>query len=593
MPLGAQVELEYDAPTSTTNSAVQSVTETLTYPSCYRIVQTDPADPTITEVVRGRASLTDRNARLEQFRVRPNPGMGMGPIQMQHEAPALVSDNLFTNHGFRQPSIFASGSAGTSGNVLAPSWFRGRIIALSNNLTTMRVILGSYDPRLDPNIRMLYGVGNPEPNYGPKHEGGALDFTYDPGVFFTDNPGMGMGTTFTDDEPLISDIGGSVSIVDGWVYVTHRNGHVRAYSNQGGGGAGVIGGNPPLVQLDNIQPPSSGNLSKAPYRDAADPNRGIHISFDQRVATDPTNTTYYADVNPASPDAPLLLEWGQTFWVVVDFGPSNEIGQPNQVDANMPPTAGGGNDDINPDILNPQNGITVQLRSPNGAVQQLTGQTRGSAVQVVNNRVVGVVQVYAGVPSLTNPLTPGTPLLWEKDSAGFTGEVTYELQVAQQGVRWRWPTYTADMSGRGVPDATKEHYWETERAQGQNRFPTTAGNVMIPALLNRTSSLPNACSVFAIIASQSTAFETSARTDTASPPASTMSSTTDVARSPSRSTTATFAPSEANSSADSRPISPAAPVMSATFPSSLMRGRPPPTRRTRRTVRPASDRPRL
>lgn len=483
IPVNTPVELQYDAPTSPSNDAPVSVTETLTYPSCYRKVFTDPNDATVTTIARGRASLTEGNARLEQSRYFTPPGMG-NPQVVQTEFPALVDSSFFGAYDGRQPSMFVSGSVGAQGNVLAPAWFRGRIIALTQTLKTQRVILGGYDPRLDPNIQMQYSVGPPEANYGPKFEAGARDFTYDPGVFHATGMGMGVGSVFRDDEPLVSDVGSSVSIIDGWVYVTHRNGHVRAYANQGGGGAGVSYGNPPQVVLDQVQPNTSGNLVHAPAPDPLNPSpdkpRGIHFTTNPN---DPTDTTAFLDqAAGATVDSPLLIEWGDTINVVVDFGSANELAPPNTVNGNAQWT-GNQNDDIDGQVL--QNTVQAQIRSPNGAVQQLGAQGRGVYPQVYNgaggSRVAAVIQVFTGVPSITNPLTPGTPLLWEKDAtanpSAWTGEVTYELQVAQQGLRWRWPPY----QGANQADPAREHYWETERSQGQTRYPTTSGlNAGVP-----------------------------------------------------------------------------------------------------------------
>lgn len=480
IPFNATIELEYD--TLPGNGGSATVTEQLPFMSCFRLFTPDPNAPQTTTVVRGRASFTEGNVRLEQYRFRlQNPP----PNINDHEGPALVNDVLFTTYGYRQPSMFAAGSSSSNGTLLAPSWFRGRIIALSHRLRTLRVILGSYDVRLDPNIQMQFSVGPPEPNYGPKFETAPddRDFTYDPGVWFGG---------FYDDESRISDVGASVTIVDGWTYVAHRNGHVRAYANVGGG-AGTTFGNPPYLELDKIQPATGGNLVHAP---AADPTaltdltnprpRGIHFTSDP---TRPYDPSLFLDRAPgATPDSPLLIEWGDTLNVVVDFGAANELAPANSVDGNKTWTDMTQNDDIDGQVL--QNEVQAQIRSPNGAIQQLPGQARGVRPQVYtdpgnpdNSRICAVIQVFTGVPSITNPLTPGTPLLWEKDSttnpSAWTGEVTYEIQVAQQGLRWRWPPYAVTDPNATPPtyqtDTAREHYWETERSVNNVRFPTTSG----------------------------------------------------------------------------------------------------------------------
>src|SRR5512142_2789084 len=97
--------------------------------------------------------------------------------------------------------------------------------------------------------------------------------------------------------------------------------------------------------------------------------------------------------------------------------------------------------------------------------------------------------------------------------------------------------------------------------------PSSAGNM--PALLKRTSSVPYLFSAAAIIASTSRASDTSAWTNSALPPAFSISATVSRPAASLTSATTTFAPSRANRRADSRPMPLPAPVMTATLPESL------------------------
>ncbi|MGV3723602.1 MAG: hypothetical protein ACO1SX_22115, partial [Actinomycetota bacterium] len=480
-PSGVQLTIEYQAPTSATDPTLQTVTETIAYPSCYRLEFPNLADFTVTSVVRSRASLGVDYNRLEQRRVRRN---SPPPSTVTDEAPAKIDESLFNTYGWRPPAMMASGSSSTNGTLMVPSWYRGRIISFSNRLRAMRMVLGSYDPRIDPAIQQAFGAGPPAENttspnleagdYGPDWRVGR----FDPGVFY--------GTSVKD-MPLISDPGCSVVLVDGWMYVMYRNGHLRAFSNVGGGAAGTQY-YPPIYYPP--APPNNGNLVRAPL--------GIYLTNNP---TDPTIRSAYrgfdaaGNPDPTLLDQSLMVEMGETLNVVVDFGPVSELAQPQTIDPNAPPTAAPG-DDLDMQVL--QYDVQAQLRSSNGAVQQLPGLNRGvrptTYPSASGDRVMAVVQVFTGLPSPTNPLTPGTPLLWEKDpsstvpGADFTGEVTFDLQVTQQGVQWRWPGYTEDTANPGtyLPDPAKQHFWEGERngqypaapapATRQNvRFPTTGG----------------------------------------------------------------------------------------------------------------------
>jgi len=446
---GVQLILTYDAPTSPTNAAVQSVTESIDYPSCYRLDYADPTDLTTPTIRRSRASLSVNYNRLEQRRIRRASGVAT----VTDELPAEIDQSLVDAYGWRPAAMMASGSASTNGTLMAPTWFRGRIVAFSNRLLTQRVILGCYDPHIDPAIGGTVPV-----NYGPT----GREFRYDPGVFYND---------YLDDEPLVTDVGGSVVLVDGWAYVMYRNGHFRAFSNVGGGASGTQY-YPPIFYPPAS--PNNGNLVRAPFHDATDTNRGIHISKNPAVANsdvEATNTANYLDLS-GTLDQSVMLEMGQMVYIIVDFGPRSEVTDPQTIDPNAPHTPGAA--EIDMQVL--QYEVQAQLRSSNGAVQQLPGLNRGVRPTVKNNRIVAVIPVFTGVPSATNPLTPGTPLLWEKQPVDFTGEVTFDIQVTQQGVQWRWPGGETPNGGGGWnADPNKQHFWENERNTGSTRFATTAG----------------------------------------------------------------------------------------------------------------------
>src|SRR5215470_6538508 len=93
---------------------------------------------------------------------------------------------------------------------------------------------------------------------------------------------------------------------------------------------------------------------------------------------------------------------------------------------------------------------------------------------------------------------------------------------------------------------------------------------LMPALLTRMSSLPNADTVVLTAASQSGSLVTSSFTNRAWPPAAAILSATCRASSSSTSATTTFAPSRAKIVASLCPIPLAPPVTIATFPASLI-----------------------
>ncbi|HTE16951.1 MAG TPA: hypothetical protein VK689_01050, partial [Armatimonadota bacterium] len=299
-------------------------------------------------------------------------------------------------------------------------------------------------------------------------------FNGDPGEFTTGD--IGPNDTLYPDRMMagtlpipLTEVGASVTLVDGWLYVTYRNGHTRAYSIQGGGGGPGTGGGTGNTPIFTLPPPNGiGNQTFAPDPLLGPPGEGrigIHITT---TPNDPTNTANYRD---RAGDRGLLLEWGETIHVVVDFGPASALAD-DTVDVSESPRP---NRFIDRQIT--QNEVQAQIRSSNGAVQQLPGATRGARPREVNGRIVAVIPVFAGVPSPTNPLTPGTPLLWERGATEFQGELTYDLQVTQQGIQWSWEPRP------NPPDQAtvrKQHYWEIERPNGNQRFPTTAGGGNTP-----------------------------------------------------------------------------------------------------------------
>src|SRR5262245_54271755 len=92
----------------------------------------------------------------------------------------------------------------------------------------------------------------------------------------------------------------------------------------------------------------------------------------------------------------------------------------------------------------------------------------------------------------------------------------------------------------------------------------------MPALLTRTSSFPYKRSASATAPAQSDSLVTSRRTNVASPPTARISSTVALPSASRTSPSTTFAPSFVNRRPASAPIPRAPPLISATFPSSLM-----------------------
>src|SRR5215470_7981832 len=92
----------------------------------------------------------------------------------------------------------------------------------------------------------------------------------------------------------------------------------------------------------------------------------------------------------------------------------------------------------------------------------------------------------------------------------------------------------------------------------------------MPALLTRTSSFPYTRSASVTAPAQSDSLVTSRRTNVASPPAARISSTVFLPSASRTSPSMTFAPSFVNRRPASAPIPRAPPLISATFPSSLM-----------------------
>jgi hypothetical protein len=501
LPVTGNIRLEYDTPTSPVNNTPVSFTERIDYPSCYRRVLRDPDFNTPANagnpiIVRGRASLSVANTRLEQrfYQRRDNQTPPL-PNLLFEEDPALVRTDYFTirpadplppdpnarfnpAEGWRQPAMMAAGSLSLSGTLMAPTFYRGRIIALDHRLRLQRILVAAIDPhRLDSSVDgpdPLYPFGPPLRNRTTGMPDPAGDqfgrwFTYDPGEFYNDTAQLSGGEVpdvgpFRDDEPRVTDVGGSVTLVDGWLYVTYRNGHTRGYSVTGAGAGTTFGAIPYYEPPPPQQGVTNGNLIKAPqdirFLNNSDPNSGFR---DARGL-----------------DRSLLLEWGEILYVLVDFGPYNELAPPQSVDPNAAPTPGTPNDEIDGQVLERE--VLGQIRSSNGAVQPLPGLARGvrPTRMTINSltppdRVAAVVPVFCGIPSPTNPLTPGTPLLAERVATHmnqfmtFQGELTYDIQITQPGLQWRWGPYN------GQANAPKQHFWETERNQGATRFPTTAG----------------------------------------------------------------------------------------------------------------------
>lgn len=454
-----QITLEYNAPQAS-GSAVDAVTETLDYPSCYRRDIPDPSAPfdinnpnPVGTDRRTRASLGVAHNRLEERRREVRNGSGTIVRAALDEEPAEVNTALFRLTptpdaagnplpdlgGWRQAAMFASGSVNGVGELLVPSLFRGRTIGFDHHLRFQRSVLGCYDPHIP-----VSGAGAPP--YGPV----GREFTYDPGEFAID------GTAVLDDFPACTDVAGGAVMVDGWLYLTYRNGHIRGYSN-GGGGYGQTY-NPPYY----TPPQNSGNngaLVEAP--------RSIRILKGSTLGD-------YRDKDTADNDQldrSVMFDWGELVNIEVDFGLASDLKQELNIDPN--------DDIIEIDAQVLRNAVQAQVRSSNGAIQPVPSLSPGvrPTVQTLNGapHVVAVVPLFLGLASATNPLTPGTPLLWELPSARFSGELTYDIQVTQPGVQWRWPDHLDTWKSDNTNKPDRQHYWETERTQGAARFSGTAG----------------------------------------------------------------------------------------------------------------------
>ncbi len=473
-----QVELTY---TYRDNSGTLQAARTdppAPLPSCYRRDTTRPGyDRTVTAndfIVRGRASLSVNRARLQLQLVQT------GTVHTEH--PAQVDAVDFTTFDQRPPSMFAAGSANAGGLVLVPIWYRGRVIALNNRLQPLTALPGLHDTR--------YGAGNVLTS----------PFDGDPGPFV-----VLTNENFVD-HPEWTDIGASVTEIDGWLYLTYRNGHTRAWSNQGGGAPGTDGPNTPIFTQPPL--PNFGNRVRAPV--------AIRL-LEVPVGTTPTpqdviSGTYpYRDVSRTA-DGALLLEYGEDVHILVDFGDfqlgdlrdnSDSTYNPNEPN---PPMGDGFYLDSR--LLDPQNVVQAQLLSSIGAIGQLAAPSRGVGVywnRDTGGRCFALITLNTGFPSGTNPLTPGTPVLREKAAGQFlANEALYYLQVTQSGVQWLWPhsdpndaqgnPYPAGTVTQGLypsytnanaattsptnytqPDPRRIHYWTIEPNQGATRFPKTAG----------------------------------------------------------------------------------------------------------------------
>jgi hypothetical protein len=498
---GTQVTVQYDAPTSTSDPTPQTVTETLTYPSCYRLEQIDanvPADPTnsaTSRIWRGRASMGDKFQRLEQRRIErfpapPGSPPGTPPAldpRITNESAAQVDDSEFNpfNSALLPPgrigAMMAAGSASSAGTLLVPAYFRGRVIALSHNLDFLRAITGFTHPDLETS-----GVA-----VGPF---GAADG--DPGDFADSDPNPMTTTFYVADIPSQPRVGSSVTVVNGWTYITYRNGHIRGYSNQGGGAAGTGGGSRPRFTPPAPTQGGIGTVVWAP--EPPDPSAlpgnddgGIHL-LDARTIEQARDIVggkikikaRYLDSNSTDPDVlsrALMCEYGQTLYFLVDFGGASRLVFPQSVDiANLPPAEQRRDNRIDGQTL--QGELRGQIIGGPGAVQGNGVANQGVRPQRIDNTVNGatedhiaaIVPVFCGIPS-GNPLTPGTPLLWQRDPDSndwnFNGQIIYNVQITHQGVQWRWRPRPTDPLG----NTNKIHYWDQERPQGAKRFADTGG----------------------------------------------------------------------------------------------------------------------
>lgn len=476
-----RVELTYQARDAMGN--LQTYTDAAAdLPSCYR---RDTVAATYNRasndiIVRSKASLSVNRGRLEGRLIQAGV--------VYDEFPAQVDLTAFNTYDQRQPSMFATGGANSSGLVFAPSWYRGRIIVFNNRLQGLTALPGFHDTR--------YGSGNV---ISPPFDG-------DPGPF----------VTLTDenlrDEFSYMDIGASVTEVDGWLYLTYDNGHTRAWSNQAGGAPGTDGPNTPIF----TQPPSPnfGNRVRAPIAIRLVDPRGTDTVVDNQDIL--SNNFDYRDAVRTG-DGALLLEYGEDIQILVDFGTpgayvENSDSQRNANDPNTadPLTTG---QFLDSRLVDPQNVVQAQLLSSIGAISQLSAPARGIPVtwDQGSGRCFALLTLNTGYPSGTNPLTPGTSVLREKQVGQFqANEALYYLQVTQSGVQWLWPhsdpidptgaPYTTGTPPAGVtigqypsyaseaaraanptiytnPDPRRIHYWTIEPNQSgvPDRFPRTAG----------------------------------------------------------------------------------------------------------------------
>src|SRR5882724_1167564 len=108
------------------------------------------------------------------------------------------------------------------------------------------------------------------------------------------------------------------------------------------------------------------------------------------------------------------------------------------------------------------------------------------------------------------------------------------------------------------------------RCHASSGVSSTRPVALMPALLTSTLSLPKRCSASATASCQSFSRVTSSRTKAASPPLAATSASTARPSASSTSAMTTCAPSRANILASAAPMPRAAPLISATFPASLM-----------------------
>lgn len=474
VPFGTNITFQYEAPTSTSDSTAQVVTETLLYPSCYRREQTDPNDATKTVIRRTRASLGEAYQRLELRSSATAPAP-------RDESPSLILRNEFDNFDARPGAMMAAGSATAGGVLMIPSAYRGRVNVMTHRLQHIRTLTGFTHPDLERT-----GV----PATGP-----FIPADGDPGEFADQDPGV-ANVPYVEDIPELTDVAASVTLVNGWCYVTYRNGHTRAYSNVGGGATGTDG-NPPLAYLP--APAQNGGADTVVW--APEPTNpdlfaspgigdgGIHLLAGRKIddvrSIDTTTgkirviaarTSVVSD-DPNVLDDALMVEYGQTMFFLVDFGAVSRLLPPQTLDINSVAQRDGGS--IDGQVFQAE--LRGQVIGGNGAVQGLPGNNQGVRPQLIDHdnnnatedHVAAIVPVFCGIPG-GNPLTPGTPVLWEREPTSpdwnFAGQITYNVQITQQGVQWRWRPRPGDPA-----NAVKQHYWDQERPNGSTRFPTSGG----------------------------------------------------------------------------------------------------------------------